>query len=386
MPELLRAAKVAAMTSDAPVLDDAAVAVEDGAILAVGAYADLRRGHLGPVRDLGDVVLAPATFNSHVHLEMCHLLGKTHKGDGFVPWVKSLLAQPLYELDAARVRSELLRAEQKGVAFMADISTHNAPRIGPILASSGLGFVSFREVIGNDVPADPAELLPRVREVAECGRGVMSVAGHALYSTGGGRLRASKEAAAGLPWSLHLAEHTDEDGMLLRGESEFLDLLKSRGVLSHYEAPGERPAPLAARLELLDADSLLVHCVTLVDDDIALVAQSGATVCLCPRSNEYIGEGTPPLRALLRAGVNVCLGTDGLCSNDDLDPYGEVAWVLSREPDMGLTEALALVTSNPARFFARGVPYAASLGELAPGRAARFSVVPAAVMEILSQR
>jgi len=369
-------------------LADAAVVVDGMEILDVGGYADMRRAHSGPVRDLGDVILAPATFNSHVHLEMCHLLGVTTSGQGFVPWVKSLVAQPLYALDAARVRSELLRMEQRGVGFVADISTHNAAAVGEILSGSGLGFVSFNEVIGREVPADPEKLLPRVSAVDECGRGVMSVAGHALYSTGGALLRAAKAAAheQGLPYSLHLAEHSDEDSILLTGQSEFLDLLKSRGVISGYEAPGKLPAPLAAELELLDADTLCVHCVTLSDADVALVAKSGATVCLCPRSNEYIGVGTAPLRKYLGAGVNVCLGTDGLCSNNDLDPYGEVAWLLAHDQDLSLVEALTLITVNPARYFGRSVPQAVRLGSLASGKLARFSVVPPAIVDILSQR
>jgi cytosine/adenosine deaminase-related metal-dependent hydrolase len=388
MAELFRAAKIAPMMPGLPLLADAAVVVDGQEIVAVGGYADMRREHSGPVRDLGDVLLAPATFNSHVHLEMSHLLGATTRGQGFVPWVKSLVAQPLYDLEPARVRAELLRMEQKGVGFVADISTHNAPAVGGILAGSGLGFSAFREVIGNEVPRDPAELLPRVPAVEDCGRGVMSVAGHALYSTGAGRLKAAKAAARaqGLPWSLHLAEHADEDGILVTGQSEFLDLLKSRGVISGYDAPGKRPAPLAAELGLLDEDTLCVHCVTLSDADIALVAQSGATVCLCPRSNEYIGVGRAPLHKLLAAGINVCLGTDGLCSNEDLDPYGEVAWLLENEPGLGLVEALALITTNPARFFGRGVPQAARLGSLEPGKLARFSVAPPTILDIVAQR
>jgi len=388
MPELFRAAQVAPMTPGLPLLADAAVVVDGRDIVDVGAFADMKRVHAGPVRDLGDVTLAPATFNSHVHLEMCHLLGVTTSGQGFVPWVKSLVAQPLYALDHARVRAELLRMEQRGVGFVADISTHNASAVGEILSGSGLGFAAFSEVIGREMPADPAELLPQVRSVDECGRGVMSVAGHALYSTGAERLRAAKAVTRerGLPYSLHLAEHADEDSILLTGQSEFLDLLKSRGVISGYDAPGKLPAPLAAELGLLDEDTLCVHCVTLADADVALVARSGATVCLCPRSNEYIGVGRAPLRKYLAAGVNICLGTDGLCSNADLDPYGEVAWLLAHDPDLSLVEALALITCNPACFFGRSVPQAARLGSLAPGKLARFSVVPQAVLDILSQR
>lgn len=386
MPELLHAALVAPMTPGLPLLKNAAVVLENQEILDLGPVAEMRRKHSGPVRDLGPVTLAPATFNSHVHLEMSHLLGLTTPGQGFVPWIASLLAQPLYELDAARVRAELLRLEQRGVGFLADISTRNAPKVGEILAGSGLGFVSFCETIGSGVPEDRAALLPQVWAVKDGGRGIMSVAGHALYSTSGERLQAAKGLCReqGLPFSLHLAEHADEDAILLGEASAFLDLLKARGFLSEFTAPGRRPVPQAFELGLLDEQTLCVHCVTLSDADVELLAQSRATVCLCPRSNEYIGVGQAPARKLLSAGVNVCLGTDGLCSNADLDPYGEVAWLLAHGLDLGLCEALALVTLNPARFFAQGVPQARKTGTLAPGSPARFSVVPQAIVDMCS--
>ncbi|MDP2849019.1 MAG: amidohydrolase family protein [Humidesulfovibrio sp.] len=389
MPELLRAASVAPMTPDQPpLLEDAAVVLEGDEILDLGSYSHMKRLHGGPVRDLGSVTLAPATFNSHVHLEMCHMLGRTVSGQGFVPWVTSLVSQPLYDLDPARVRAELFRMEQRGVGFLADISTRNAAKVGEILASSGLGFASFFEVIGNETPADPASLLPQVRDVDDCGRGVMSLAGHALYSTSPELIRAAKGLSLerGLPFSLHLAEHTDEDTILLYGKSPFLDLLMARGYLTSYTAPERRPVPLAQELGILDEGTLLVHCVTVTDADVKIIAASKASVCLCPRSNEFIGVGEAPVRGLLDAGVNVCLGTDGLCSNADLDPYGEVAWLLERHPGLDLVAALALITANPARYFSRSIPRARRLGSLAPGQMARFSIVPQAVLDICSHR
>ncbi|MDO9632097.1 MAG: amidohydrolase family protein [Humidesulfovibrio sp.] len=384
MPELFRAAKVAPMTPGWPLLEDAAVVVHDQAILDVGSFDHMRRKYAGPVRDLGTVTLAPAVFNSHVHLEMTHLLGKTAPGQGFVPWVKSLLALDAYAVDEPLVRAELLRLEQKGCAFVADISTRNAPLLAEILASSGLFFSSFHEVLGNAVPAEPDTMIVGSDAVAGCGRGVCAVAGHALYSTSPELLRASKavSAAHGLPYSLHLAEHADEDAIVLTGRSPFLDLLRERGFLTEYNAPGKRPVPLAAELGLLDAATLCVHCVTVSDEDISTLATSRASVCLCPRSNEYIGVGQAPLEKFLAAGVNLCLGTDGLCSNFDLDPYAELSWLAQRYPGaMSLCQGLALVTENPARFFGPLVPGVEKLGSLAPGQAARFSVVPGSVLD-----
>lgn len=388
MPEIFRAARIAPMTPGWPLLEDAAVVVQDQLILDVGPYDHLRRTHAGPVRDLGDQTLAPAVFNSHTHLEMTHLLGKTVSGQGFVAWVESLLANNAYGVDEPLVRTGLTRLETRGCAFVADISTRNAPLLAGILASSGLGFVSFQEAIGSNPPEDPATLLHQLDAVDEGGRGACAVAGHALYSTGGELLRAAKAVAKaanggrGLPFSLHLAEHAEEDAILLTGKSPFLDLLRSRGILGEYTAPGKRPVPLAQSLGLLDEATLCVHCVTVDQADIALLAASRASVCLCPRSNDYIGVGQAPLRELLAAGVNVCLGTDGLCSNTDLDPFAELAWLGRNNPGLlTLVQGLALITANPARFFGPLVPGAQLLGSLAPGQAARFSVLPQAVLD-----
>ena len=383
MPEIFRAARVAPMTPGWPLLEDAAVVVHGQTILDVGSFAHMRRTHAGPVRDLGELTLAPAAFNSHTHLEMTHLLGRTTSGQGFVAWIRSLLANNLYSLHEPLVRQELARQESRGCAFLADISTRNAPRLAGLLAESGLFFTSFQEAIGNGLPDDPATLLHRVEAVAESGRGTCAVAGHALYSSSPELLCEAKAVsrAQGLPFSLHLAEHEDEDAILLTGKSAFLELLRERGFITGYDAPGKRPVPLAADLGLLDERTLCVHCVTVTDEDIALIAKSRASVCLCPRSNEYIGVGQAPLGALLDAGVNLCLGTDGLCSNADLDPFAELDWLAGRNPGaLSLGQGLALITANPARFFG----LEDTLGSLAPGRQARFSVLPRAVLDAFS--
>lgn len=388
MAEIFRAARVAPQCPGLPpVIVDGAVACDPAAggaartILAVGTYDEVSARFSGSVRDLGDVTLAPAAFNSHTHLEMSHLLGQVASGQGFVAWVKSLLAHPLYTPDDALVLRELARLEARGTAFVADISTRNASRMAGLLAKSGHHFASFQEVIGGVVPEDPAELfhvlpgaLPGGSPDVQ-GRGVLSISGHALYSTNPELLRAGKLAASrrGLPYSLHLAEHADEDAILLTGKSAFLDLLMERGFLTHYDAPGRRPVPLASELGLLDEKTLAVHCVTVSDTDMDTLAQSGASVCLCPRSNEYIGVGQAPARELFARGINLCLGTDGLCSAPDLDVYGELARLKTGAlPELALADGLAMLTANPARFFG----LADRLGSLAPGRLARFSVVP----------
>ena len=53
-------------------------------------------------------------------------------------------------------------------------------------------------------------------------------------------------------------------------------------------------------------------------------AQSGAHVVHCPGSNLKLASGLCNVAQLQAAGVNVCLGTDGASSNDDLDMFSEI--------------------------------------------------------------
>jgi len=60
------------------------------------------------------------------------------------------------------------------------------------------------------------------------------------------------------------------------------------------------------------------------DDDIKMMADSGASVAHCPESNTKLASGFCPVYKMMEAGVNVCLGTDGAASNNDLDMFGEM--------------------------------------------------------------
>jgi 5-methylthioadenosine/S-adenosylhomocysteine deaminase len=72
-------------------------------------------------------------------------------------------------------------------------------------------------------------------------------------------------------------------------------------------------------LGLLDARTVLAHCVWLDDEEIAILARRGATVSHNPVSNLKLASGIARVPDLLAAGVRVTLGTDGAISGNDLD-------------------------------------------------------------------
>jgi 5-methylthioadenosine/S-adenosylhomocysteine deaminase len=87
---------------------------------------------------------------------------------------------------------------------------------------------------------------------------------------------------------------------------------------------GKTPIEYLHEVGLLGPRTLLAHCVHLRDDEIQLLKETGASVAHCPESNLKLANGVARLPDLLRAGVNVAIGTDGAATNNDLDMLGEM--------------------------------------------------------------
>ncbi len=89
-------------------------------------------------------------------------------------------------------------------------------------------------------------------------------------------------------------------------------------------SPAERPIARLGKLGVLSPKALLAHMVHLTPEEIREVAALGVHAVHCPSSNLKLASGLCPVSELLAAGVNVCLGTDGAASNDDLDILAEM--------------------------------------------------------------
>jgi len=149
-------------------------------------------------------------------------------------------------------------------------------------------------------------------------------------------------------------------------------------VLQAVEERGERPLDTLHRLGLLGPRTQCVHMTDLGDQDIALLAETGAHVVHCPLSNMKLASGTCPVSKLSARGVNVALGTDSAASNNSLNLFTEmqVAALLSKLHSGDATalpaaDALAMATINGAR--AMGLED--SIGSLEVGKQADMIAV-----------
>lgn len=90
------------------------------------------------------------------------------------------------------------------------------------------------------------------------------------------------------------------------------------------EQHGRTPLRRLHELGATGPGFIAIHGVYLSTQDIELLATQGCHVVHCPASNLKLGSGIAPVGALLAAGVNVALGTDGAASNNRLDLFGEM--------------------------------------------------------------
>lgn len=90
------------------------------------------------------------------------------------------------------------------------------------------------------------------------------------------------------------------------------------------EMYGLTPIQAAHKMGVLDSNVLAAHCVQLDDEDIELLRVNGVNPVHCPSSNLKLGNGFAPAGRMLREGINLCLGTDGSASNNNLNMLEEM--------------------------------------------------------------
>jgi 5-methylthioadenosine/S-adenosylhomocysteine deaminase len=300
------------------------------------------------VLELPGHVLLPGLVNCHGHAAMSLLRGFADD-QPLMPW----LEQHIWPAERAHVSEEFVRdgtelaiAEMirggtttfSDMYFFPDACAKTAQRLG-MRCQITFPIFDFPSAWGQDAD-DYIRKGLALRDDFKHSTLVNVVFGpHAPYTVCEANLAKIATLAAELdaPVHIHLHETAGE-------------------VLMAVEQHGERPLDTLHRLGLLGPRTQCVHMTDLGDQDIALLAATGAHVVHCPQSNMKLASGTCRVGALRAHGVNVALGTDSAASNNDLNLFGEMqaAALLAKlhaadASALPAADALAMATINGAR-------------------------------------
>lgn len=374
---------------ETPPIENGAVALQDGAIVAVGtatdvlaAWGERARRERGPqgVIDLGAAVVLPALVNAHTHLELSWMKNEALPRGDHVAWVRAMIRRRAPDAKAIRqpVAESIAALLRGGIAAVGDVG--NSAAALEILRASPLEGRFFLEVLGwgarGDARCDDAaaELESAPEAPAVLAPWPASLVPHGPHSVSPELLArlAARARLRGDVVSIHLAESAAEDALLRRGEGPLRALMDEIGALpAGWTPPGLSPAQVLDKAGLLGPRTLAVHGVHLTREDARLIAARGATLALCPRSNAWLGVGAAPVAMLLEEGVRLALGTDSLASNLDLDLFAELGALRELAPAAPPSALLRAATLGGAE--ALELP---SFGSLASGRRGPLVALP----------
>ncbi len=379
------------VTPGRPPLENGGVVTFGGKIVAVDRAAVLRSHYHGTVTDHGEAVICPALVNAHCHLELSPLdygLKPTVNSPGsFVRWVNRLIAlrQEIREDQwSSAIEDAVFQLIDNGVGVLGDVgNTERVPlfverteSLWPFLGIFFQEIIAPSEKNSTQLPPQFYDSYPEPQRLSVNAAPAFTraLSAHAPYTVAPSHIIALNRwnLDRGLPFSIHLAESRDETEFLENGSGPLRELMEEKGHWPpDWSIPGKSPVKYLEMLGCLHSHSLCVHCVHVNSEDIELIALRNANVCLCPRSNRFIGVGKAPVAAMHRAGINLALGTDSLASNRRLSIFSEMAELARIAPEMPPDAILNAATIGGAR--ALGVE--SQTGSLEPGKNALFLAV-----------
>jgi aminodeoxyfutalosine deaminase len=361
-------------------IHNASIAIEDGRIVAV------EPGTATGAADLGRVAILPSLVNVHTHLELSYLRGVVPPSPRFIDWIRPLMAARRNYPDAGdprilnAARNAIVEARAAGTGIVGDVS--NTLVTVPLLAEAAMPAHVFFELLGFSAPDPEARVADARARLASNLHA--SLAPHAPYSVSPAlfrAIRADLDRHDDGVSTVHLGESAEEVEFIKRGTGPWKGLLEELGAWSpDWKAPGVSPVEYLEDLGFLDGRILAgfldgrilaVHGVQFSGEDLTRLRALNVTVASCPRSNQYVGVGSPPVEAFYAMDVAVAFGTDSLASVGDLNLFAELAEARRLAPRVAARALLESATLVGAR----ALGFADDYGTIEAGKRASLIAV-----------
>lgn len=285
--------------------------IQDNKIAYIGSKPESDNSSYESIDASGKLIM-PGLINMHTHVYMTILRNYADDVD-FGEWLFNRVSpvEDRLPTEAAYWTNLLGFAEmfRSGTTSYVDMHMYKCMS-GKAANACGIRAFIGRGLVGEDLYTDGYERFSQaLAEQEEYGSDMIKIvlSPHAIYSASEKLYRQVAEEAQkrNLLKQTHLSE----------GLTELNDCLDKRGVT---------PVRFLNDIGFLDDKTILAHCVQLINDDVEILSSSGASVATNPASNAKLGNGFAPVADMEKAGVNICIGTDGTSSNNTLNMFREM--------------------------------------------------------------
>ncbi len=352
-------------TGEQPIIENCCIAVLEDTIQQLGPASECRTAEAKIVINGKGQLALPGLINGHCHAAMTLFRGLADDLS-LTDWLHNHIfpAESQYvQPDMVYWCSKLAAAEMilSGTTTVADgyFHEHHAAQA---FADAGLRAVAAQGVIDFPAPGipDPKKKISHIAEFLTRWQNhpliQPAVFAHSPYTCSPETLKAAKELsrAENTLFFIHIAETEQEASMIL-------------------EKQGDSPVRHLHNLGLLDSATVCIHTVWLDEQDMDILAETGAGVVVCPQSNLKLASGIAPLQALLARNIRVGIGTDGVASNNRLDLIREmdICAKIQKVPTLDpvavpANKVVKMATQDGASVLGLGE----TTGQLAPGKKA----------------
>jgi 5-methylthioadenosine/S-adenosylhomocysteine deaminase len=317
---------IVSMDAAGTVIEDGAIAVDEGVILAIGKAADIEAEY-SAINTLkgGNRVVMPGLVNGHTHAAMTLLRGVADDL-ALMEWLQNYIFPAEVEfVDAefVRIGTELACWEmiRGGTTTIVDMYYY-PDTIAEVIDSCGLRALISATVIDQRSPDAEAN-----------------------YTLDADQLQATRAAAQkyGAPISIHVSESQFE-------------------VQNSQNLYGMTSIEMLESIDFFDGPTIAAHVIWPTEQEIPILAERKVGVVHNPTSNMKLASGIAPIAEMLDAGVRVGLGTDGAASNNDLDMWEEMRLAAFLQK-IGLMNPEALPATAVLRMATSGGAEAIGLGD-----------------------
>lgn len=313
---LIKNGKILTINSNMDIIEKGYVGIKDGKIAYLGENAPTEDAK--ETIDAQGKIVMPGFVNTHTHLPMTLL--RSYADDMFLQdWLTKMVfpAEAKMDDECARIGSVLGIAEmlKNGIVSFTDMYDHMFTIADTVLetgikANLGRPIVDFDKdnyKFENSVAYNDLVKLIDKYHMADDGRIKIDGSIHAVYTS-------HPEA-----WK-DMAEFSKKNNLGLH-------IHLSETQVENHDAQklyGKTPTELLNEAGCLYDKTIMAHCVHLSDEDVKLLKDNNVKISHQIVSNLKLAAGIARVPYYMSQGINVSLGTDSVCSNNNIDMFEEM--------------------------------------------------------------